>query len=211
MVQDVIVTNTGNNYTYSTVTISPQGGYAGNNATANAIISPIGGHGLDPVSELGCNHIMLSVELDGNENGNVPTNVSFRQVGLVVNPLLTDGTVPTGSVYNTSDLATVSFGLGAFTSGETVYQGSSLSNANFTATVCSFDQGNNVVSLINTVGTYALGSALYGVSSGTTRVLLQYIPTAFSVGSGYAMYYENRQPVQRDPNGNEQLRLVLKF
>ena len=62
MVQDVIVTNTGNNYTYSTVTISPQGGYAGNNATANAIISPIGGHGFDPVGELGCNHVMVGLE-----------------------------------------------------------------------------------------------------------------------------------------------------
>jgi hypothetical protein len=211
MVQDVIVTSTGNNYTYSTVTISPQAGYFGNNATANAIISPIGGHGYDPVSELGCNHIMLSVEIDGSENGNVPTDVSFRQVGVIINPLLTDGTVPTGSVYNTSDLAIVSFGLGSFLSGETVYQGSSANNASFTATVCSFDSGNNVVSLINTVGTYTLGAALYGATSGTSRVLLQYTPTSFSVGSGYAMYFENRQPVQRSPNGNEQLRLVLRF
>jgi len=211
IVQDVIVTNTGNNYTYSTVTISPQSGYAGNNATANAVISPIGGHGSDPVSELGCNHIMLSTEIDGSENGNVPTDVSFRQIGVVINPLLNDGTVPTASVYNTSDLGTVSFGLGSFASGETVYQGSNANNASFTATVCSFDSGNNIVSLINTVGTYSLGAALYGATSGTSRVLLQYTPTSFSVGSGYAMYFENRQPIQRSPNGNEQLRLVLRF
>jgi len=211
MVSDVIVTNTGNNYTYATVTISPQAGYAGNNATANAIISPIGGNATDSVSELGCNHIMLSVEVDGNEGGNIPTDVSFRQVGVLVNPVLTDGTVPTGSVYNTSDLATVSFGLGTFTTGETVYQGTDVNNPNFTATVCSFDSGNNVVSLINTVGTYNLGGALYGATSVTSRVLLQYTPTGFSVGSGYMMYFENRQPIQRSPNGNEQLRLVLRF
>jgi len=210
-VSDVIVTNSGNNYTYATITINPQGGYNGNNATANAIISPIGGHGYDPVSELGCNHIMMSVELDGTENGNIPVDISFRQVGLVVNPLLTDGTVPTASVYNTADLATVSFGLNSFISGETIYQGTSRQNATFTATVSAFDQSNNIISLINTVGTYSLGAALYGVTSGTSRVLLQYIPTSFSVGSGYAMYYENRQPVQRSANGNEQLRLVLRF
>jgi len=210
-VADVIVTSTGNNYTYSTVTIAPQAGYSGSGATANAIISPIGGHAYDPVSELGCNHIMLSVEIDGSEGGNVPTDVNFRQVGVVINPVLTDGTIPTASVYNVSDLGTVSFGLGTYQSGETVYQGSDINNANFTATVCSFDSGNNIVSLINTVGTYTLGGALFGNTSGASRVLLNYNPTKFNVGSGYVMYYENREPVQRSPNGNEQLRLVLRF
>jgi len=211
MVQDVIVTNTGNNYTYATVTIAPQTSYPGSGATANAIISPIGGHGYDPVSELGCNHIMLSVELDGSENGVVPTDVSYRQLGIIVNPLLKDGSLPTNSIYNTSDLVTVSVGLNAFTSGEVVYQGSTLETASFTAKVCSFDTTNNIVSLINTVGNYTLGSTITGVTSGTTRVLLQYTPTTFSVGSGYMMYFENREPIQRSANGNEQLRLVLRF
>jgi hypothetical protein len=211
MVQDVIVTNSGNNYTYATVSINPLTGFTGSGATANAIISPIGGHGTDPVSELGCNHIMVSVEIDDGENGNVPTDVAFRQVGIIVDPVLTDGTLPTASIYNTSDLATVSFGTGVFASGETVYQGTSLSTATFTATACSFDSTNNVISLINTKGTPTLSSAIYGVSSGASRVLLQYNPTKFSIGSGYMMYFENRQPIQRSPNGNEQLRLVLRF
>ena len=211
MVSDVIVTNSGNNYTYSTVTIVPQAGYFGNAATANAVISPIGGHGADPVSELGCNHIMLSIEIDGNENGSIPTDMAFRQLGIIVNPLLKDGTLPSADVYTTADLATVSIGLNSFIPGETVYQGQSLAAATFTATVSSFDSGNNVVSLINTVGTESLGQALFGVTSSTSRVILQYTPTTFSVGSGYVMYFENRTPIQRSPNGNEQLRLVLRF
>jgi hypothetical protein len=210
-IADVIVTNTGNNYTYSTVSITPQPGYSGSGATANAVISPIGGHAYDPVSELGCNHIMLSVEIDGSENGNVPTDVNFRQVGVVINPIQTDGQIPTASVYNMADVASVSFGLGAYTSGETVYQGSTLSTATYTATACSFNSGNNIISLINTTGTPTLGAALYGANSGASRVILQYTPTNFSVGSGYVMYYENRAPIQRSPNGNEQLRLVLRF
>ena len=211
IVQDVIVTNSGNNYTYATVSITPNEGYSGSGATANASISPIGGHATDPVSELGCNHLMLSVEIDGNEGGNVPTDVSYRQLGVVVNPVLTDATVPTGSVYNTSDVATVSFGLGTFQSGETVFQGTSLATAQFTATVCSFDSTNNIISLINTQGSYNLGGSITGSTSGASRVLLTYVPTVFSIGSVYVMYFENRQPVQRSPNGNEQLRLVLRF
>lgn len=211
IVVDVIMTNTGNNYTYANVAISPTIGYSGSGATANAIISPIGGHGIDPVSELGCNHIMVSAEFDDSESGNVPTNISYRQLGIIVNPTLKDGTTPTASIYNTSDLATVSVGSGLFSSGETVYQGASLSTATYTATVCSFDSTNNVISLINTYGTPTLSSAIYGNTSGASRVLLQYNATNFNVGSGYMMYFENRQPIQRSAGGNEQLRLVLRF
>jgi hypothetical protein len=210
-VRDIIVTNSGNNYTHAVVSIAPAAGYAGQNATAVAVISPVGGHGSDPVSELGCNHVMFSVELDGSESGNVPTDISFRQLGIIVNPELTDGSTPTGTLYNTTDLAYVSYGSNLYTIGETVYQGSSLANSTFSAEVCSFDSVNNIIYLINIVGTYTTSQPIYGVTSGTTRILLSYTKTDFSVGSGYMMYYENRTPVQRSANGNEQLRLLLSF
>jgi hypothetical protein len=210
-ISDIIMTNTGNNYTYATVSIAPAINYSGTDATANAVISPVGGHASDPVSELGCNHIMLSLEINSSEGGNIPTDVNYRQLGVLVNPLLNDGTVPTGSVYNTSDLLTVSSGIGSFTSGEILYQGVTLSTATFAGTVCSFDSTNNVVSLINTQGSYSVSTPVYGNSSGTSRTLLNYSPTNFDVGSGYIIYFENRQPVQRSPNGNEQHRLVLRF
>lgn len=210
-VSDVIVTNAGNNYTFATVTIEPQIGFGGNNATANAIISPVGGHAADPVSELGCNHIMVSVELNGSENGAVPTDISFRQVGIVVNPELKDGTTPTETIYNTTDLAYVSYGTQGYTIGESVYQGPNLADSNFSAEVCSFDSTNNIIYLINIEGYYTIGEPIYGESSSTTRVLLDYTKTTFDVGSGYMMYYENRTPVQRSPEGNEQLRLLLSF
>jgi len=211
IVQDVLVTNTGNNYTYATVTITPVSGLSGSSATANVIVSPVGGHASDPVSELGCNHVMISAEFDESESGNVPTNISYRQLGIITNPILKTGIAPTSTLYNTSDLATVSYGLGTFTSGETVFQGSTLSSATFKATCCSFDTSNNIISLINTQGTYTLGSSLTGNSSGISRVLLTYSPTSWSVGSGYMSYLENRIPVQRSANGNEQFRLVLRF
>jgi hypothetical protein len=211
IVKDVIVTNTGNNYTYSTVSITPQLGYSGNSATANAIVSPIGGHASDPVSELGCNHIMLSIELDGTENGNISTNTSFRQIGILVNPSLNDGTVPSETSYNISDTAIVSIGLGGYQVGEIVYQGSSLDASTFSAKVASFDSANSTVSLINTNGSYVLNNTLIGSQSKTFRVLLNYFPTNFNVGSGYMMYFENRTPVQRSANSNEQFRLALRF
>jgi hypothetical protein len=211
LVNDVIVTNSGNNYTFATVTINPQTGFLGNGATATPVISPVAGHGSDPVSELGCEHIMISVELNGSENGAVPTDISFRQVGIVVNPELKNGESPTGTIYNTTDLAYVSYGSQGYTIGESVYQGGSLEDSNFSAEVCSFDSTNNIIFLINIEGYYQIGQPIYGQDSATTRVLLDYTKTEFDVGSGYMMYYENRTPVQRSPQGNEQLRLLLSF
>ena len=81
-VTSVVLANTGSNYTNANVTI---GAYSsanllypyptGNGAIATAPVSPIGGHGFDPVSELGCNRVMVSVEFNGSEGGNVPTDI----------------------------------------------------------------------------------------------------------------------------------------
>jgi hypothetical protein len=210
-VKDIVVTNTGNNYTTATVTISTESGFTGTDATAIAVISPVGGHGTDPVSELGCRHLMISAEINGSENGLVPTDIAFRQLGIVVNPELKDGTTPKELIYNTTDMGYVSYGTLGYTIGETVYQGSDILNPTFNAEVCSFDSTNNVIYMINIEGNYSIGSPVYGESSGTTRVLLDYTKTDFGVGSGHMMYFENRTPIQRSPNGNEQLRLLLSF
>jgi hypothetical protein len=211
LVKDIVVTNAGNNYTTATVTISTESGFTGTDATAIAVISPVGGHGTDPVSELGCRHLMISAEINGSENGLVPTDIAFRQLGIVVNPELKDGTTPKELIYNTTDMAYVSYGTLGYTIGETVYQGSDILNPTFNAEVCSFDSTNNIIHMINIEGNYSIGSPVYGESSGTTRVLLDYTKTDFGVGSGHMMYFENRTPIQRSPSGNEQLRLLLSF
>lgn len=210
-IQDIIVTEPGNNYTYATVTVTVPAGYPGANAVAIPIVSPVGGHGSDPISELGCDRLMISVELNGAEGGKIPTNISFRQVGIVVNPQLKTGAIPTGTIYNTTDLCYVTFGTGSYQSGEQVYQGANLNSASFIGKVCSWDSSNNILHLINTQGTHTLGEAIIGATSGTTRVSVQYDESEIAIGSGYLMYVENRSPVQRSPNGNEQLRLVLSF
>lgn len=211
IITDITITNSGNNYTYANVSITPISPYGGANANAVVVLSPIAGNNYDPASELGCNHLMYSVEFDGSEGGAVPTNIEFRQIGLLNYCLLKNSSEPGLITYNTTDLATVSFGIGAYESGETVYQGVNYATAGFTATVCSFDSSNNILSLINTVGTPALGTAIDGLTSGASRVLLSYSEPTFDVGSGYMSYIENRSPIQRSPNDNEQIRVIVGF
>lgn len=52
------------------------------------IMSPPGGHGSNPVKELGASSIMIVKEYRGSEDGKVSTNNDYRQFALVLDPLL---------------------------------------------------------------------------------------------------------------------------
>jgi hypothetical protein len=102
-------------------------------------------------------------------------------------------------------------GFGVFAEDETVFQGSTLETATFTATVLSFDIGTNTVKLINTQGTANNSALLYGATTGTSRVVIQQQIPDFIPFSGYLTYLENREPVQRNIDGSEIFKLVLGY
>lgn len=214
VITDIVMANTGSNYSYANVSITSS---SGSGASANAQVSPIGGHGYDPVTELGARHIMMTCSFTKDESGNLPTDIDFRQLGVVVDPYAytsaTQFAVANASVYKTTTDFVVSTGFGAFTADETLYQSAngSLSTATFTATVLSFDAVTNTVRLINTSGTAVDGALVYGSGSGTSRALLQQQTPTFIKNSGYIIYLENRTAVQRSADGSEQFRLVLGY
>ena len=55
-------------------------------ATLRPIISPKGGHGYDPATELVANKVTISVEIDQDESGNIIAANDFRNVSLLKNP-----------------------------------------------------------------------------------------------------------------------------
>ena len=212
-ISDITITNTGSNYTYANVSIvSTQG----SGATATAYVSPIGGHGYDPVTELGARHVMLTCTFAKDESGNIPTDIDFRQLGIIVNPFAYFGTaigMANASIYKTTTDFIVSQGFGVYTPDEIVYQSSSglLVDSTFSATVLSFDSTTNTLKLINTLGTANNSGIILGNSSGTTRVVLQQQTPTFIPYSGYMTYLENREPIQRNSDGSEQFKLVLGY
>jgi hypothetical protein len=209
-ITDIIVTNTGSNYTYANVSITSS---SGTGANLIAPISPVGGHGFDPISELGCNHVMFTCEFNGSENGVIPTDIDYRQIGLLIYPL-TKSTWPNaanGSIYNATTQLTVAPGFGQFTNDEVLYQGASLEQASFKGTVVSFNVATNVVSLINTVGNVSIDASIFGSSSSTVRTLLSVSYPDILLPSGYIIYIENRSGVQRSSDGIEQFKAVVGY
>lgn len=218
-ITDVVMANTGQGYTFAETTISPLPGYPTPNVQAQLVspVSPIGGHGFDPISELGCNHVMLAVDFAGNEGGLIPTDITYRQLGLVLDPIA-QSSLPnfaSSSVYDVTTHLQVSPGLGSFTSGQFIYQGQNINSATYVAKIVSFDALNNVVKVINTLGTPTPNQAVIQDANGpinsAVRTLLTTTDPDFIIFSGYMTYIENRTGVQRSPDATEQFRIVLRF
>lgn len=210
VIQDIIVNSPGSNYTFANVAVTSS---IGGNSVVTTSTSPIGGHGFDPISELGCGHVMLTAQFDGDENGFVPTDIDYHQVGILVNPTTRqyNPNPANGSIYSTTTNIVVAPGSDVgYVPDEFVYQGS-VNDPSFYATVLSFDTGSNLIKLINTSGTPSNNSPIFGQTSKTTRTLLSYSIPNFAVHSGYMIYIENRSGVQRSTDGIEQFRFVLGF
>ena len=213
VITDISVANTGSNYTYANVAITST---IGSGATAVVYPSPIGGHGFNPISELGCMHVMITASFDKSESGLLPTDIDFRQIGLISSPYVYYGDekmLANGSIYQLTTDYIVSTGSGAYTKDEIVFQSNNglLSDAYFTAIALSFDLTSNQLKLLNNQGTANLNQIFYGNDSGTGRVALQKNDSIFVPFSGYLMYIENRQAVTRSADGSEQFKLVLGY
>ena len=206
---DVIVTNPGTNYSYSNVIIQST---TGSNAVVFGPTSPIGGHGYDPISELGCTNVMFSVEFNGTETNTIPVDITYYQIGIVIDPTTQQlNPLPAnGTIYKTTTDIIVAPGFGVYQNSETVYQGD-VNNPSFTATILSFDPASDVINLINTTGTITTNAPIFGKTSLCTRTILAYSTPNFVLSSGYMSYIENRSGITRNISGIEQFKLVLGY
>jgi len=84
-ISKIQIVNPGSGYTECTATISAS---AGSGATARVIISPNGGHGSDPVVELGGFNLLNKVKFEGDEGGVIVSSNEYRKIGILVNPLI---------------------------------------------------------------------------------------------------------------------------
>lgn len=210
VIEDIIVTNPGTNYTFANTSIVST---IGSGAQVDSPTSPVGGHGFDPVSDFGCSHVMLTTEFNASENGLIPTDIDFHQVGLLINPTTKElSPYPAnGAIYKTTTDFVVAAGFGAYLNDEVVYQGTSLENATFIGTVLSFDPSSDVVRILNTTGTPTTNAPVFGNNSKTVRTLLSYSLPNFVLYSGYVSFIENRTGIQRSADGIEQIKIVLGY
>jgi hypothetical protein len=92
-ISNVSIISAGSSYTRAQALITSNT-INGTGATANVVISPVGGHGSDPVRELAGDKLLLNVTFNGSEGvsatgaGYIPSNTVFRNVSVLKDPVL---------------------------------------------------------------------------------------------------------------------------
>lgn len=115
-ITSVAVTTTayGSGYNRASIDVASISGIgSGSSAVLTPIISPMNGHGADPVEELGGNYIIVNSRFEFNEgSGDFPTDNDFRRIGLLQDPFTagttTVATATTLGAYYKMTLSSVS-------------------------------------------------------------------------------------------------------
>ena len=208
-ISTINMTDKGTGYTYATVTITDAG--AGSNATAKAIISPLGGHGSDPVYELGGKNIIIDAKLRYDEEGILPTTNDYRQIAILKDPYINLTTNVATNIAFVQATSVICDGVGNYSEDEIVYQGASLGTATFTGRVVSWNSVTSKLLLINTTGTLTLQQSLIGSTSFVVRITTSKTDGLLKKYSGRLLYVDNIKPVVRSNDQIEDFQILIKF
>lgn len=208
-ISTINMTDRGTGYTYATVTITDAG--IGSNATARAIISPPGGHGSDPVYELGGKNVIIDAKLRYDEEGILPATNDYRQIAILKDPYINLTTNVATNIAFVQATSLICDGVGDYSEDEIVYQGASLETATFTGSVVSWNSVTSKVLLINTTGTLALQQSLFGSTSFVGRLVTSKTDGLLKKYSGRILYVDNIKPITRSSDQIEDFQIVLKF
>jgi len=207
-ISSIILDNKGIGYTHAKVTFYSTTGVG---ADARAVISPPGGHGSDPLSELGGSNIMINMLFKNYESDVLPVENEFRQISLFEDPLIygTSNIISNSVVSQTTQITLNGVSVDYVTD-EYVYQGASLDNYTFKGRVVEWDAANTILKLSNVTGN-PRSELLIGVTSTAARFLSSVTDPDMQPHSGKLLYINNITPIQRAADQAEDFKIVLNF
>ena len=200
--------NVGSGYSRANVTISDN---FGSSAAATPRISPPGGHGSDPVGELGGWNVMLNVRVSGTEGNNFPTNNDFRILGILKNPLTSNDTIALSSAYDQTTKLTLSGVTGTYQRDEMVNGDTSsalgrvvgFANTNAAGTA-------GVLKVVDVQGTFTTETITANTSSVSATISSTEAPELRPY-SGDIIYRENRAVTSRTADQIEDIKIVVRY
>ena len=251
-VSAVTITQAGAGYSFGTIDVALITNIGnGTGANLDVILPPNNGHGADAVRELGSYRLMFTSKLETTSAFvDFPNDLSYRRVGLVLNPYDYNTTTVCSQntrsavkamIFPQSGTGTPS---GNFAPGETITQTTTgakgfVVSYNSTTKVLKYyqDSADGVVSgnivafsgsnqITSSVNAYtATPDATFGTSSVplsqiTIGVSVYELGLSFVIGyaneeielnSGEMLYIDNRIPITRSADQNEELKVVIEF
>ena len=199
----VEMTSYGHSYTYATFIVSGDGV----DAKLRAVITDTNGIGFDPVNDLKTSSVMFNIKPNGEEGGTFIVENSFRQMGLIKNPL-TPTAIPftstSSKVLPTLELQDTS----PFQSGKKITGAQSGAVAYVNQSEGNFvhyhqNESTGFISFIN-------GESITQEGVVTTAVInTQQLKNGIDRFTGDVLYIENRYRIRRDAEQQEDIKIVI--
>ena len=212
---DVPTGRAGQNFTRATAVVVDS---LGSGASLKPLISPIDGHGSDPVAELLGNYVLINLRLSGQEDF-LGLN-DFRRVGILESPkqfdsLQSDGTYLdfTNSLGDSKYRLTLSSGDNSdFTQGEDIIgQTSGATGTEMNV----FESDKLRVAIDNTFegdAEFQVGETIVGAESGATDTISAITTPDIEPYRGKILYINNREVIQsQNEQQIETITLVLEY
>lgn len=208
-IQNIVMVNRGQNYTYANVNFSDPTGTGG---AGVAVIPPFGGNGSNAAIELGATAFMVAITTIGSAQGFISANCQFRQNGLILNPLSFGSTsISTNTFVAPYTTLSVTGGVGSYSNTEIVYQGTSLNSFTFVGTIIDFNPSTGLIRLNNTKGSAQTGVILYGSQTNAQRYVTNIINPTVQSYTGTLLDIDNEPPIQRTPVQSEFFQYVIQM
>ena len=97
-ISSIVIIEPGSGITRATATIQSNTIY-GSGANLHCIVSPPGGHGYDPISELGLEAIGINFSFVGNEANTITTAAGYNRIGIIKNPYSLTANLEKGTIF----------------------------------------------------------------------------------------------------------------
>ena len=232
--------NLGDDFIFSDASLSSSTSLgSGTGGAIDVIISPVGGHGSNAVTELGGHYVMAATTITQAEDDNFSTANDFRTVGIIVDPTnFGTSTVATASTARQTYVVKFASSSGTFHADEVITQASTgavgkVVEFDSTLSLLYYQQesfkgfGTNATS-----GNYVAFSGANLITGGTsgetgspstdTESVTLANSTTLSLTTGYAnpelepdsgdiIYLENRKPIQRASDQTEDIKVIIEF
>jgi hypothetical protein len=222
IVTTVTINAVGSGYTFASIDLTT---YEDSNVTTTVasidpIISPVSGHGSDNKKELGAFFVMINTTLAGAEGaGDFLVNQDFRQVGLLKNPTESGVAASSSTLSCLKSLTVTGFGSTDFVIDEVITGSVSsaigiVSDFNSTTGVLKYFQQSetgNGLAVDGDIDVFTTSDTVTGATStasGTVTVVSQ---PEIDVYSGDIIYIENRMPIPRATDQQENIKLIVEF
>ena len=215
--------NKGDGYTVADVVITGDG----NGAQARAVIAPPGGHGTNPIRELGAFFVAVNTQLSGSESGDLTVGNDFRQITLIKDPKAfgSNATLTSTTARVRRSLVLAS---GASLTGFAVDQVINGSSSGAKAYLAEIDTQDKILYYYQNsktgYGNFVQGDTITGTNpSGGSAALDQTNATSWfgTAGNGYGpevtmnsgelLFLENRAAINRSSSQIEDIKLIVEF